>query len=57
MEVTANGIKTVVPIAAGGNVWTQISAPVTVTRGTLKVGFRSKASANQWVNIDDVVVK
>ncbi len=56
MEVTANGVKTVVPIAASPN-WTQISTPVNVTTGSLTVGFTSKASENQWINLDDVVVK
>ena len=37
--------------------WTQVSETVTVTTGTLKVAFHSNASANQWLNMDDVVVK
>jgi len=56
MEVTVNGVKTVVPIVAG-NSWTQISTPVNVINGSLTVGFYSKASENQWINLDDVVVK
>ena len=48
--------QAVVPIPAAP-AWTQFSATVNVTTGTLTVGFHSKAAANQWINIDDVVVK
>ena len=56
MEVTTGGVKTVIPITAG-NGWTLISTPVSVTGGSLTVAFYSKASENQWINLDDVVVK
>jgi len=56
MEVTANGVKTVVPIAASPT-WTQISTTVNVAGGPLTVGFYSNAAGNQWINLDDVVVK
>ncbi|MGI4788599.1 MAG: carbohydrate binding domain-containing protein [Janthinobacterium lividum] len=57
MEVTANGVKSVFPITATDNSWKQISTTVNVTAGSVTVGFYSKASANQWLNVDDVVVK
>ena len=56
MVVTANGVKTVVPIPAAAD-WTQVSTPVNVTNGAVTVGFHSKAAAGQWINIDDVAVK
>ena len=56
MEVTAAGVKAVVPIKAG-NDWTRISTTVAVTSGTLTVSFHSTASDNQWINLDDVVLK
>ena len=56
MEVTVGGVKTVVPITAA-SAWTQISTPATVSDGSLTVGFYSNASPNQWINVDDVVVK
>ena len=55
MEVTTNGVKTVVPITAS-SAWTLFSTPVSVS-GPVTVGFYSNAAGNQWINIDDVVVK
>jgi len=34
--------------------WTQITMSVSVTNGQCTVGFSSVASANQWLNFDDV---
>jgi len=48
--------EAVVPVPAAP-AWAQISTTVTVTTGTLTVGFHSKAAAGQWINIDDVIVK
>ena len=56
MEVTTAGAKSIVPIKAG-NDWTEISTSIAVTTGMLTIGFHSSASDNQWINLDDVVVK
>lgn len=56
MEVTTHGVKTVVPITAS-NTWKQYTTSVSVTNGSVSVAFYSRASANQWINLDDVVVK
>ena len=56
MEVTTNGVKTVVPITASAG-WVQVSATVSVSTGVVEVGFYSKASGNQWLNVDDVVLQ
>ncbi len=57
MEVNYNGSsQSLVNIPASSG-WTQLSTTVKVTGGTLSVGFYSNASGNQWLNVDDVVVK
>ena len=56
MEVTTNGVETIVPISASAG-WTQISATVPVTTGVIEIGFYSNAAANQWLNVDDITVK
>ena len=57
MEVNYNGgSQTLVNIPASAG-WTQISTTVNVTNGSLGVAFYSSAAGNQWLNVDDVVVK
>ena len=57
MEITTNGVKTVVPVPAG-SAWAQITAPVQITAGAaVTVSFYSRAAPQQWINVDDVVVK
>ena len=57
MEIDHNGGgQSIVPVPAA-DAWTQVSKTVTVTTGKLQVSFHSDAAANQWLNLDDVVVK
>ena len=56
VEGYGGGGKKTVDIPAHDK-WTQISTQVSVTSGTLDVGFYSSAAGNQWLNVDDVEVK
>jgi len=47
---------TIVDIPASST-WKQISTTVNVSSGKVEVSFYSNAVANQWINLDDVVVK
>ena len=49
------GVVATVNIPASST-WQKISTTVNVTSGTLEVSFYNKAAANQWLNVDDVVV-
>lgn len=55
MEIVSGGTMNVVPISATGT-WTKISNTINVTNGALNVGFYNKASAYQWLNVDDIVI-
>ena len=57
METSGYGGNIVYTNLPTTNTWTQISTTVNVTSGSLTVGFYSNAAANQWFNVDDVVVK
>ncbi|BDI32539.1 hypothetical protein CCAX7_45900 [Capsulimonas corticalis] len=50
----ADAAKIDIP-ASGG--WRKIATTVNVTSGVLEVSFHDSAAANQWLNVDDVVVK
>jgi len=51
-----SGATTVIDIPAS-SAWKQISTTVNVSSGNLEVSFYSNAAGNQWMNLDDVVVK
>ncbi len=48
------GSSAQVNIPASPNTWVQISVSANVTSSSCTVGIVSSASANQWINVDDV---
>ncbi|HEY8965010.1 MAG TPA: carbohydrate binding domain-containing protein, partial [Candidatus Methylacidiphilales bacterium] len=55
VKVAGQATRTANVAASAG--WQQITIPnIAVTNGTCEVGFYSWAYANQWLNVDDVVL-
>ncbi len=51
-----DGSNSYVHNIGANSIWQKYSVTVNVTTGKLEVAFYSLAGANQWINVDDVVV-
>lgn len=56
MEISNYGAGAVYVSIPATTTWTQIYTTVNVTNSQIQIGFYSNAAANNWLNLDDVVL-